>query len=177
MAIIYETQQLAVREFTPDDVRQIYEYSQEESLKEGLPENVYNSVQETRKILDSLISNYSDDSDKIFYPYALGITIKGDRQLIGTIALSILPEKFEDDVTEVIYSIGERYQNKGYATEALIGMVDWAKNKLHIPEIYALILRDNQASCKVLEKAGFSYRAESDKQRGGVTAYYKVYTI
>jgi Acetyltransferases, including N-acetylases of ribosomal proteins len=56
---------------------------------------------------------------------------------------------------EIGYWIGEAYWGKGYATEAVKRLVDYAFHELNLLRVYAYIFEYNIASMKVLEKVGF----------------------
>ena len=57
--------------------------------------------------------------------------------------------------TEIGYGIGEAYRGLGYATEAVEAAAGWAFRKEGIAGVTAEVDRDNRASIRVLEKAGF----------------------
>ncbi|MCR5348867.1 MAG: GNAT family N-acetyltransferase [Bacilli bacterium] len=53
--------------------------------------------------------------------------------------------------------IGEEYWGRGYATEALKGLVDYAFNALHLDMLWAAVGDFNPAGIKVLANAGFRF--------------------
>ena len=57
--------------------------------------------------------------------------------------------------TETGYGIDEKYQNCGYATEAVCAVVDWALKQNAVNCVTAEVDKDNIASVRVLEKSGF----------------------
>ncbi len=61
----------------------------------------------------------------------------------------------ESGSTEIGYGISEEYQNRGYATEAVSAVVDWALRQNAINCVTAEVDKENIASVKVLEKSGF----------------------
>jgi diamine N-acetyltransferase len=52
--------------------------------------------------------------------------------------------------------IGDEYRNKGYASEALEMLIDYAFNTLYLHQLYCSITYDNKASLKLFEKHHFS---------------------
>ncbi len=60
---------------------------------------------------------------------------------------------------EIGYWIGEPYWGKGYATETVKQLVEFAFQKLNLHRVYAYIFEYNDASMRVLEKAGFMKEA------------------
>lgn len=60
-------------------------------------------------------------------------------------------------VVEVGYSILEKYQQKGYATEAVATLLDWAFSKPEVRRVIAHTLPELQPSIRVLEKCSFAF--------------------
>lgn len=87
----------------------------------------------------------------------LAITLKDTDELIGYISLG----KCRCEDVEIGYEIGEKYQNNGYATEAIKAAVDWGFARLcELGAELKIVGKPEPAnipSCKVLEKAGFSF--------------------
>ncbi|MBP5267285.1 MAG: GNAT family N-acetyltransferase [Ruminococcus sp.] len=61
-----------------------------------------------------------------------------------------------DGIAEIGYGISEEYQNKGYATEAVKGVLEWAFSRPEVTAVEAETDPDNTASKRVLEKCGFA---------------------
>jgi RimJ/RimL family protein N-acetyltransferase len=62
-----------------------------------------------------------------------------------------------DDVPELGYWLGVPYWNKGYATEALHALIDYAFTDLSHEALQAGARVTNPASRRVLEKCGFQW--------------------
>ena len=58
---------------------------------------------------------------------------------------------------EIGYWLGETFWGCGIATEALNAMSEWAFRELHLVRLYAKVFARNQASARVLEKAGYVF--------------------
>ncbi len=84
--------------------------------------------------------------------YSRAITF--DDILVGCISIEL-----EEDVLRyngvLGYWIGERYWNKGIATQAISQITDQAFYDLHIIRIYAKVFATNLGSMRALEKAGY----------------------
>lgn len=61
---------------------------------------------------------------------------------------------------ELGYWIGEPFWNKGLATEAVKAMINYGFKAFEIERIYAAVFNYNDASKKVIEKAGFTIEAK-----------------
>ena len=57
---------------------------------------------------------------------------------------------------EIGYWIGEEYWGKGITHKAIRLMTGYAFEKLGLIKIFAIVMAGNEASCKALEKAGYS---------------------
>ena len=84
--------------------------------------------------------------------YAIWMIEQKDGTHIGDLCFKGITE---EGVTEIGYGIDEDYQGRGYATEAVSALVDWAFRQPGITCAMAETEADNFASQKVLRKAGF----------------------
>lgn len=57
---------------------------------------------------------------------------------------------------ELGYWLGVDYWGRGIATEAIVAVTDWAFTTLNLKRVFAQPYADNLASCRALEKAGFT---------------------
>ena len=80
------------------------------------------------------------------------ITLR-DRTIIGACGIMF----HYDDVPELGYWLGVPYWNKGYATEALHALIDYAFTDLSHEALQAGARVTNPASRRVLEKCGFQW--------------------
>lgn len=73
---------------------------------------------------------------------------------------SLIPRTHEHRINaEIGYWIGEPYWGKGYATSAVKQLIRFAFEELGFLRIYAGVYDYNNASMRVLEKAGFQKEA------------------
>lgn len=75
---------------------------------------------------------------------------KDDNTIIGDIGFKGKPDS--ENMVEVGYGIVPAAQNKGFATEAVNEILNWAFSSGNVKKIAAECLIDNIASIKVLEK-------------------------
>ena len=76
-----------------------------------------------------------------------------DEGLIGIVGMFTTAE----GEVELGYWIGRPYWGRGYATEATRGALDWARERWKKRYVMAGHFADNEASGRVLVKAGFLY--------------------
>ncbi|MBN2725948.1 GNAT family N-acetyltransferase [Candidatus Mcinerneyibacteriota bacterium] len=61
------------------------------------------------------------------------------------------------DETEISYGLLPSYRGKGYATEACSALTEWAFSHFSLSYIIGTAPAENSASCRVLEKSGFTF--------------------
>lgn len=62
----------------------------------------------------------------------------------------------DDGSVEIGYGIIDDYQGKGYATEAVEAVVEWALKQSGVQQVEAETEQENKKSQRVLEKCGFT---------------------
>jgi RimJ/RimL family protein N-acetyltransferase len=91
--------------------------------------------------------------------------IEVNGEAAGGIGL-FLQEDVERYSAEVGYWLGEAYWGQGITTEAVGRFTEWSFENFELCRIYASVFAWNQASCRVLEKAG--YQLEGRLRQSGV---------
>ena len=81
--------------------------------------------------------------------HVFAILQKESGELIGSIGFG-----GPNEMPYVGYWVGRLHWNQGYATEAVLGLIDYAR-WLSIPSLQADTFPNNPASARVLAKAGF----------------------
>ena len=81
--------------------------------------------------------------------YVFAIIANTTGILVGEIALHLQNKEYS---AQLAYWVGEPHWNKGYATEAINAIIDFAFETLNLKNIYATCKSDNIASIKVLAK-------------------------
>ena len=81
--------------------------------------------------------------------------IEVDGEVVGCIGLGLHPD-VERVSAEIGYWIAEPFWNRGIATDALRGLTAYAFARLPLTRIFAVPFEWNTASCRVLEKAGYT---------------------
>ena len=80
--------------------------------------------------------------------------------IIGTVAFHNIRRGAYQSF-EIGYKFDKEYHHKGYATEAITFLCHMAFNSMHFHRIEAMILPENSASIRLLERIGFTLEGVS----------------
>jgi RimJ/RimL family protein N-acetyltransferase len=105
----------------------------------------------SRSISLSKIKKYINHQLKIKNYIEFSILI--DNKFVGTISIEKI-NKINKNAS-IGYWVAKSYRGKGIATKAVELAVKFGFNKLNLKRIYATVKKENIASYKVLENAGF----------------------
>ena len=99
-----------------------------------------------------MVQNLSEDD-----PWLLGFTIecKASSRQLGQCGFKGPPD--ESRRVEIAYGIDDAEQGKGYATEAALSLVKFAKDSGEVDLVLAHTLPNKNASTRVLEKCKFEF--------------------
>ncbi|MBT4762897.1 MAG: GNAT family N-acetyltransferase [Bdellovibrionaceae bacterium] len=167
-----ETNNLIVRPFIMSDLTKVFQLSQELSLAKWMPDQVYKDEEETAGVLDFLITQYQGSLKPDEKPLVLAIVLKNTNELIGHVGLS----PYKNNI-EVGYAISDEYCGKGYATEAVTSLVNWALSNLETHKILGVVASENIGSRRVLEKSGFLFNNESKQIYHGQMRLCRKYSL
>jgi RimJ/RimL family protein N-acetyltransferase len=111
------------------------------------------SLEEAGEFIASMALKNPGDSG--WFQFAL--QRRDDSSLVGDCGLRII----EDDrrLAEIGFTVARQHWNKGYASEEVRALVDYAFNTFGLHRITASADPRNTASCRVLEKAGMHKEA------------------
>lgn len=124
----------------------VYLNSQDEDNRRFVPDEVFDSLEETKEVVNHIIASY----DSVDGPFIYAVIRKKDNANIGYVQLVKIEEGWE-----IGYHIAKRYTGHGYATEAVKLFLDYIKGNMDIKQVYGIALFENKASRRVLEKCGF----------------------
>jgi len=153
--IFLQTERLLLKRLTPDDAPALFRYR-------SLPEICRYQSFQPAEIADAVtfITGTSDKIDVTDTWYQLGIFPEGGVDLIGDIGIHFLP----DAEVELGYTLAPDFQRKGYATEALLPVIDHLFKKLAKRRITCSINSRNEPSIPLAGRLGLRpiYRARPD---------------
>ena len=93
------------------------------------------------------------NQDKPTKSFHLGIELNELHKIIGEIWVYLIEN---DRMAKIAIRFGKAYHSKGFATEAVNAMVRFCFENTELQRIWTDVDVNNTASCKVLEKCGFT---------------------
>ncbi|MBR3505029.1 MAG: GNAT family N-acetyltransferase [Clostridia bacterium] len=142
-----ETDRLTITDLTMDMAQAVHENSLDEDTRRFVPDEVFETLEDARETVEFLISQYGATEGPLVYAV---ITRAGGLN-IGYVQMVPL----EDGTWEIGYHIAKKHTGKGYATEAVRAFLPVMAGRIGLREVYGICLKENAASCRVLEKCGF----------------------
>lgn len=175
-APIASTKRLLIRELGMKDVPDLYNLYQEDHF---LAQNIFfaNSFEEAKQKQQAYINHMYH-----FLGYGLwGVYQKDTNKFIGHCGLEtkdILCEEKEYSICQLSYGIAKDFCQNGYAYEACIEILNYAKHTLDLDEVYLLVKDSNAPSIALANKLGFIPRNTAsyvyDEQHISYLLYRKI---
>lgn len=106
-----------------------------------------------------------DGTNDLFFTFWLAIDT--DKDIIAEGAFKGVPNEFGE--IEIGCYVSEECRGKGYGTELIGAMVDWAKEQTHVEFVVAQVSPENNSSQKMLKNNNFTYWGD----KGGMKIFYK----
>ena len=108
----------------------------------------------------TILPNVADKTKNYLYSTLWTAILKTENKMIGD--LLIVGEPNELGEIEIGYGTYDAFQNKGFMTEIVSGIIEWSKTQPIVKSIIASTNKTNTASFKVLEKNNFSKIGETE---------------
>lgn len=181
-----ETERLQIRAWTPNDAPQAFEMYGDPEVARYLSGTPESSVESQRELLEKLVAAYAE-LDRGFGSFPLIEKSTGD--LVGAILLKPLPRNedleawraFRDDPTaippiheiEIGWHLARRHWGKGFAIEAAREAMAYGFDTLKLPEIDAVLYKENVRSRLITEKLGMDYLGSTDAFYGVTVEHFR----
>jgi RimJ/RimL family protein N-acetyltransferase len=150
MKVILETDRLLLREYVEADAEAFFKLNSDPEVLRFVPDKRLLNVKQARQILiDHPIADYRK------YGFGRGACIlKSTGEQIGFAGLKYLEELGEVDVA---FRLVRTHWGLGLATEAALASVRFGLADLDLKRIIGLVMPENIASVRALEKTGLRY--------------------
>jgi RimJ/RimL family protein N-acetyltransferase len=154
MTFELETKRLKMRSFDSADIQTFANYRSEEAVAKYQSWRTPFSLEKAGQFIESM-QNVQPGTPGEWYQVALELKDSGN--LIGDCAFHIFADLPQQ--AEIGFTLSESYQGKGYAIEAVTGLLDYLFSKFNLHRIQATCDVENSASAKLLEKLGMRREA------------------
>ena len=141
-----QSERIYITHFTSNMAESVHLNSLDANNRRFVSDEVFETTADAEKVITSLISFYDKDGKPKVYPILLN-----NGQQIGHVQAAPIRNGWE-----IGYHIGESFTGHGYATEAVKLFLPFIFEKLNISQIFGICHADNAASCRVMEKCGFT---------------------
>jgi uncharacterized repeat protein (TIGR04076 family) len=127
----------------------------------GLPRTQQSLARRLRPVISHNISFVRNDPEShIWYTYWV-MVLKAERRLIGGCGFKGPAD--ERSEVEIGYGTDDAFRNRGFMSEAVTGMVEWALAQEDVCFVRAETANTNVASMRVLQKVGFAPVRATDR--------------
>ena len=155
-----ETERLILKPLTYE---QLIKYTRlDKSLETELNLNTTSrtiSAELKEALEQTILPNVADTSKNYLFSTLWTIISKADNKMVGD--LCFVGEPDADGKIEIGYGTYEEFRKRGFMTEAVSGMIEWAKNQPGIKTIIASTDKTNVDSFSVLQKNSFTKSGET----------------
>ncbi len=164
---IIETERLILRPVALDDAEACYSWNSDERVTKYMSYSTYTDISQTVEWIKSTLTDESE--------WNWAFVLKEENRVIGT--GSIGPSAVMKGYWGIGYNLHYDYWHKGYCTEAMRAIIDFAHKELSVNKICSEHAVDNPRSGRVMEKCGlkFDRYAEYTKLDGSQTFKAKLY--
>ena len=108
----------------------------------------------------TILPNMADKSKNYLYSTLWTAISKAENKMIGDFC--IVGEPNAKGEIEIGYGTYEEFQNRGFMTEIVSGIIEWAKTQPKVKSLMAFTEKANRASFRVLEKNMFQKIEETE---------------
>jgi RimJ/RimL family protein N-acetyltransferase len=171
MSLPIKTERLLLRRFKDADRKDVIEFVSHPSVARATPE-IEATEEGVRRYIALQKSFQSFETNRCF---DLAIERIADEKVIGLLTLI----RRKNRQAELGYALGVKFRAQGYATEAGLGLIEYAFKELKLHRIYATTSSANVSSYRVMERLGMRREAtlKEASLRDGVRYDTLIYAV
>ena len=151
------TERLIIRDYVVDDLNNHHELLSDDTVMYYLQDIKTKNIEESKENLMTVLNDLNSN-DRRRYHFVIE-KISGN-EFIGGIGYTVIDNTPYGKLVHMGYFIKQNYWNKGYTTEALKKVVEFAFLENNVYRINTGCLKDNLYSEKIMQKCGFIKEAE-----------------
>lgn len=144
-----EGKNIYFKQLNTEDAQAVHDYASDKDVKKFIGWNLMKSLEETTEFVKTMISREEADT----HLYA-SVALKATDEVIGTVMLFNF-DKIANKA-EVGYVFHKNHWGKGYGSESLSLVSNYAFECLKLHKLHATVTDANIGSAKILEKNGFN---------------------
>jgi RimJ/RimL family protein N-acetyltransferase len=147
---ILETERLTLRKLTVDDTPFMLDLLNQPSFIQFIGDRGVRTLDDAR---DFITKRYIEVYERL--GFGIYLTLLKEGQI--PIGICGLVKRDGLDDVDVGYAFLPQYWSKGYASESVSAMLDYARDTLGMKRVLGITAPDNAGSIRVLEKAGLKF--------------------
>ena len=156
-----ETERLILKPLTYDQLVKYIKADNSLEIELKLNETSRTISPELKQAFEqTILPNVADTTQNYLYSTLWTAISKDANKMVGDICIVGEPNSIGE--IEIGYGTYEEFQKKGFMTEAVGGMIKWAKSQPKVFSIVASTDKDNIASYTILKKNNFLMVSESE---------------
>ncbi len=155
---LIESNRLLLRQLMPEDAPDFFACQSDPEVFRYSRRSEETSLESAMHTLNILFQRHQERT-----MLSWAIVLKENQRFIGRFQLEEWSD--EDHRAAVGYLLGRQYWGKGYATEALRAVIAYLFEQTTVNRIDAVTWRENNASARVMEKAGMRFEGLARQRR------------
>lgn len=155
--IFLETERLILRDYKPADFDVYYRLKSDEQTMYYLKDIQLHSLEEARSDFESVLKDQRSLSRQFYF---LHMELKDTHQQVGSIGYTVTADTPEGKLVHLGYFTWPHCWGKGYTSEALKKVMEYAFTQNNVYRITTGCLADNIGSERVMQKCGMIQEAE-----------------
>jgi len=153
-----------------DDAQEIHRYASDKEVKRFIGWNLMHSIAETRSHVEMMINRELAGT----HLYA-SVVLKSTQEIIGTVMFFNFNK--ESNSAEIGYVFGRGHWGKGYGTESVALITDFAFNSLNLHKLKARVTDANVSSIRILEKNGYQLEGRQKDEEFIEGKYFDLFLL
>ncbi len=143
-----EAGNICFKSLAADDTREIHTYVSDEEVSRFIGWKLMKTLDETRAFIETMLKREAAGT----HMYA-SVILKATQAIIGTVMIFDFDQIANQ--AEIGYVFHKKYWSKGYGTESIALLTDFAFDTLKLHKLHASVVDANIGSARILEKNGY----------------------
>lgn len=152
-----ETERLIIRDNINDDLNEIYKLMSDKEVYKYDKDFFAGSLEDAKNKLMISIEEARKKKRKKFW---FAIIEKESKKYVGQVGVTVISNQINNGLGQLAYFIKKKYWGRGYTTEAVRKVIDYAFKVIKLHKIITGCLTENIASEKVMKKCNMIKEAE-----------------